>query len=276
MIMKKLFLLPLLALLACSCEAQMPIFRNQFTTNVPSAYVRGNVIFGDPLGSFGLLTTGPFTNRGTAYFEGGTTEFWDGIIVQLDSTFWGTVTASNQIHSTNFMLLTPQWDDVRIPVGALGSPSSQPGRDNFVGTIKAYAFDADADEELHFELQLPHGLATNFPVDLHIHWSAINASVGANSNVVWGLEYVWANTGGTFQSSSTTVYATNGIISPREHRLVDLLELNGYKESAVLVGRLFRDADNGSDTYPNDAYGLSLDAHYPRIQMGSFQELGDY
>lgn len=275
--MKKILLTFVLALLAVSLQAQMPVFRNQWTTNVPGAYVRGNVIIGNVLTPTFFQLNAPFTNStGNAYFGGGTTWFADGLMVEANSYFWQNLWCSNQVYSTNFQLIVPQYDDVRIPMSALGSPASQPGRENFVGTIKAFAFDADADEELHFELQLPHGIATNYPIDLHIHWSAITASVGANSNVVWGLEYVIANTLDTFPGSSTTVYLTNGIIDQYEHRAEDILEFEGYKESAVLVGRLFRDADNGSDNFPNDAYGLSLDAHYPRVRMGSFDEWGDY
>ena len=278
--MKKLFgLLALTFLLAGWSQAAMPIFRNSFTTNVPGAYVRGDIVFGSILDPTFFQVDASFTNStGNAYFGGGTTWFADGVVVEQASVFWQTITASNQVHSTNFMLLTPQWDDVRVPLGALGSPSSQPDRPNFIGTIKAYAFDAASTEELHFELQLPHGLATNFPVDLHLHWSALVDSVGANSNVVWGLEYVMCNVGAIYPAGSTTIYSTNGFNTARQQILVDLYDIpaGSYTESAVLVGRLFRDGANGSDNYPEDVYGLSLDAHYPRIQMGSFQEEGDY
>jgi hypothetical protein len=276
---KSLALLPTILLLASCSQAAMPIFRNNWTTNVPGAYVRGDIAIGSILTPTFFQLNAAFTNTtGNAYFGGGSTWFADGIIVEQPSVFWQTVVCSNQVHSTNFMLLTPQWDDVRIPLGALGSPSSQPGRPNFVGTIKAYAFDAASDEEVHFELQLPHGIATNYPVDLHLHWSAIVDSVGANSNVVWGLEYILGNVGEVFSSSSTTTYITNGFNTARTQRHSDILFLapGSYTESVLLVGRLFRQGSNGSDNYPEDAYGLSLDAHYPRIQMGSFSEDGDY
>ena len=370
--MKKTFLIFLLAFLACFANAQMPVFRNQFTTNVPGAYVRGNSTFGtggtgtytfngqlltyvDALGGvdfmvstnvygvgtplmiirngtvgFNMDSQGTYSVSASSYFANRITadnylytpavwfgetlgrprlEVWGGGIAvnpQIGTTNWFVWCSTNStpvsvvnsngwfgintntptdwvevhggIRATNFQLIVPQWDDVRIPLGALGSPSSQPNRPNFIGTIKAYAFDAAADEELHFELQIPHGIATNYPIDLHLHWSGITDSVGANSNVVWGLEYVVANVYDIFPAGSTTVYGTNGIISARENRMADILELDPgiVTESAILMGRLFRDADNGSDNYPNDAYGLSLDAHYAREKFGSFAEDGDY
>ena len=414
--MKKITLLVFVILLLASFGlAQMPIFRGQFTTNVPGAYVRGASVFGDGLGTYSFTVNNPFTNLvGNAYFGGGTSYFQDGIEVRTGgSIFHDYITVSNyqhiivdhlggvdfmistnlygvgttvplfilrngtfginmdsqptysisassywannmtadtfvyspnhwfgtlgglprlsglgvqgigmypqtgadnwwtwhdtngapvsvvhsngwfgvqtltpeapidvdgQVIATNFTLRVPQWDDVRVPMGALGSPSSQPGRPNFIGTIKAYAFDDASTEELHFELQLPHGLATNYPVDLHMHWSALVNSAGANSNVVWGLEYAYCNPFAIFPAGSTTIYITNGFNTARQQLISELFEVppGSYVESALLIGRLFREGGNASDNYPEDAYGLSLDAHYPRVQMGSVDEDGDY
>lgn len=243
-------------LLASSAGAQMPIFRNQFTTNVPGAYVRGNVDFG--------------TVANWARFNGS-------VGVGTNASV-ATVQVHGTVQSTNFLLIVPQWDDVRIPMATLSSPSSAPGRKIFVGGLTTYAFDDNADEQLDFELQVPHGISTNndWGIHIHIHWTATNA-IGANSNVVWGIEFTEANPGtGIFPATTTTMFATNGIGLIREHRTAEFAAVTNVVESSVIIGRIFRDADNAADTYVGDALGLSLDAHYPRIKMGSTLEYGDY
>lgn len=283
--MKKTFLIFLVAFLACFANAQMPVFRNQWTTNVPGAYIRGNIILGDALGTFGLLTTGPFTNRGTVYFEGGTTYFLDGIEVQLESTFQqglnigGVVWVTNTVYATNFTLTIPQWNDERIPLSALSSPSSTPGFVTLSGGLSCYGFDKASEEQLDFELQLPHGISTNtaYGIDLHLHWTGTTALTAGTSNVVWGLEWAMAKIGENYSATTITNRVTNRLNSVRYHQISDLVRItNGFGESTVIIGRLFRDGGNASDTYDGDAIGLSLDTHYPVIRLGSSNENTDY
>lgn len=433
--MKKLFLIFVLAFLACFVQAQMPIFRNQFTTNVPGAYVRGPTTFSG-LGTWwnGLTSTGLSTFVGPMYVSGpaGTSSVSIGFQALTNAEFstavgslagqhatlavhgtflgrsagqwitnaesptavganaalraynanqgtflgayaglrafdatnatmvgrsaglyasntayatfvghqagryatnapfatflgahtgpdasindaniWNSVaigynakvTSSNQfilgtgqrvgintnaptthlevhgsIRSTNFQLIKPLWDDVRIPVSSLSSPSSQPGRVTYRGGLTVYGFDDASTEQLSFELQWPHGLDTNnaYGIRIHLHWTATNAIAGANSNVVWGMEYSWANPFQAFNTTTITNLYTNGLIAPHIHCIVPMVTITNIKESGVLIGRLFREGGNGGDTFAGDALGISLDAHYPRLQMGSHGEFGDF
>lgn len=406
--MKKTFLIFLLAFLACFANAQMPVFRNMFTTNVPGAWVRGNPTFGNGSGFF--IVNQPFTNvTGNAYFGGGTTLFADGILVEQPSIFYDDVIVSNffrvqvdaaggvdfmihtndygtgtplmivrngtvgfnmdsqgsysvsassywannmsvqnwvyvpslyfkeagtprlqlygggiraypetgttnwwvwattngtpqsvvnsngwfgiktltptaelevngQAKATNFMQTVPSWDDVRIPLSTLSSPSSQPGKVTFLGGLNVYGFDDASEEQLDFQLQLPHGITTNnaYGIRLHLHWTGTAVSAAPNTNVVWGVEYAFANPITVYPATTITNRITNGLIAIRLHAIAPILTLTNVKESGVMVGRLFRDGGNGGDTYAGDALGLSLDAHFGRIKMGSDAEFGDY
>ena len=279
--MKKLFLIFVAAFMACFAQAQMPIFRNSYTTNVPGAWVRGNHTFGNALSW--VTVPGIFTNNGMAYFLGGTTYFSDGVEVDLPSTFYqtinigGPVKATNTVTASNFVQSAVSWDDLFIPMSALSSPASTPGWVTFVGGVSAYGFDKASTEQLDTVLQIPHGISTNnaHGVRIHLHWTGLTAP-GANSNVVWGIEYSWANPGGTFISPSITNRVTNGLATILQHQYVEFARVTNIIESAVFVGRIFRDGANAADTYDGDALGLSFDAHFPRIKMGSNFEYGDY
>lgn len=190
-----------------------------------------------------------------------------------------------QVHgsgiSTNWIVDPPLWDDVRISLGNLTSPSVAPGRVTVssagAATIQAYGFDAAADEALSFELQLPHGINTNnaWGIHCHVHYTGLTAP-STTSNIVWGLTYMAASPNKMFNTVPLTIYATNGLTSTTNHMLAEFPVITNLVESAIIFGTLFRDADNPADEYPADAIALSFDAHYPRRSMGSSGEYGDF
>ena len=376
--MKKTFLIFLLAFLACFTQAQMPVFRNQFTTNVPGAYVRGNSTFGtgglgsytfngqmllyvDPAGGVDFMIStnvygvgtpliilrngtwgfnadsiaGASINSGTiaatalnaanwiyaggsgvtfgtlnllprlqlygggirVYPQVGTSNYWVWATTNgtpqsvVNSNGWFGILTNNpqaELHvngdiiadNLNASLIQdpPLWDDCRIALGTLSNPSAQPGKVTFAGGLTTYGFDAASTEQLDFELQIPHGITTNnaYGLRLHLHWTGLVTPAGANTNVVWGVEYSFANPGQVFPTTTITNRATNGIITAYTHRIAVLCTVTNLKESGVIVGRIFREGGNTSDNYATDAAGLSLDGHYGRIKMGSDAEFGDY
>lgn len=191
----------------------------------------------------------------------------------------GTIISDGSLTATNMSVWPPRWDDVRIPLGALSSPASTPGRVTFRGGLTVYGFDDSSTEQLNFELQLPHGITTNtaYGIHMHIHWTCTNAIAGSASNVVWGLEYVMADPLTLFATTTITNRITNAIPAPFFHQLAEFATItNNIKESAVMIGRIFREGGNAGDDLTGDAMGLSLDAHYPRISFGSAGEYGDY
>ncbi len=168
------------------------------------------------------------------------------------------------------------WDDLRVPLSSARNPSSAPGYDAFKNGTKAWAFDKTSDEMLYFETQLPHTYKFGTKLHAHIHWAPIDT--GTNG-VVWCLEYtIQYINGGAYPASSTECVRQVGAGVAYGHQIAEIVEIPGItgSVSAVLVGRLFRDANSseakGTDDYDADAFGLSFDIHYEIDSFGSRQE----
>jgi len=166
------------------------------------------------------------------------------------------------------------WDDLRVPLTGISGPGSSgtaPGFDVFLGAVRAYAFDPTTDEELLFTSQLPHKWKEGTSIVPHIHWSPEDTNTG---NVVWSLEYTKASINGTFGATTTISVTDAGDGTAYKHQVADFaaISMTGETISTILVCRLFRDADNGSDTYTGDAFGHEIDFHYEIDQPGSVDE----
>ena len=325
-----------------SASAQMPLFRNQWTTNVPGAYVRGFVDIGtasDVMRVNGFLTNGQgiVVLDNSVRLQGGQFADYVGfadfdkyvpynagvgylmsagsLVVTIDSNndqtdrvlFFksnnnagggselmrlqengrlgiGTNDPQTLLHvhgtitGTNIIADPPVWDDVRIALGTLSNPSAQPGKVSFTGGLTVYGFDDSSTEQLDFTLQLPHGVNTNnvYGLRLHLHWTSTATPVAPNTNVVWGLEWTIANPFAAYPSVTITNRATNGLAVARNHQLAIFTKITNWVESAVIIGRIFREGGNTADNLPGDAIGLSLDGHYARRAFGSLDEFGDY
>lgn len=177
---------------------------------------------------------------------------------------------AGEMIATRFVQSQPGWDDIRIPLSSTGRPSTNPAQlITFYNNVMAWKFSGTTNESVMFELQLPHGLNTDYPGRLHIHWSNINGLV---TGVVWRVEITRAIIGGTFGAPAPYASAAQDITGPYAHMLAEIAELTNLHESEVIVGRLYRDSAVGSD---ENVFGLSLDLHYVRESLGSINETGD-
>lgn len=140
------------------------------------------------------------------------------------------------------------------------------------------AFNPDIEQEVYFELQMPHAWKEGTDLRPHVHWVPL-ISGGAGERVTWGLEYTWANIGSTF--SDTTIITNNDNIYSEDlvkdkHYITALpvISGNGKTLSSMLMCRLFRDATSNykSDTYSGYAGFLEFDLHYMVDSKGSRQE----
>lgn len=188
-------------------------------------------------------------------------------VLQHDSSrsYWtGTPTVSS------LTITQAAWDDVRIPMASVRLGASAPDYATFKGSTRVIRWNDSGEKSVEWEVQVPHGLNTNnvYGVKLHLHWTSAVATTGA----VWAVEWVAANPGAAYGNSVTNkITATNTLAY--KHTITGLLTLSNLVESAVVVGRLWRDT---TDTSTDDLYGLSLDAHYVRRQLGSAAEMGDF
>ena len=180
------------------------------------------------------------------------------------------------------------WDDLRVPVtsttlGGTKDPGFSVYKTNGSGSqgVFLYFFDNNTEEELYFTMQIPH--CYKFGTDLSPHLHMIVPSTGAAGQFVrWGLEYTIASIGDSFSNTniiysdaSTATTATSSgdsTLIADKHYLVSFPNIDGSaitSVSTMLLCRLFRDATDGTDDYPNDAGLLEFDCHFQIDTLGS-------
>lgn len=179
---------------------------------------------------------------------------------------------------TNSMRLSTSWDDLRVPVtatniGTANDPNFSQVLTNGAGSqgVYTYLFDASAEEELFFNVQLPHAWKEGTDIEPHVHWFPTSADTGT---VRWGLEYTWSSVNGAF--GNTTIIYTNDPAdgTAYKHQLADFsaISATGQTLSSMLMCRVFRDAGNVADTYTGDAGLLEIDFHHRIDSLGSLSE----
>lgn len=179
------------------------------------------------------------------------------------------------------------WDDLLVPaistkLGGSKDPGFAVFQTNGGGSqgVFLYWFDATAEEELYFIVQMPHCWKEGSTIYPHVHWVPATTSDGdpASQKVRWGLEYTWSNMGSTF-GNTTIIYGedhspSDANVVASKHYLTDIngtsgITGTGQTISSILVCRIFRDATHANDTYEHDAGLLHIDFHYEIDSLGS-------
>lgn len=178
------------------------------------------------------------------------------------------------------------WDDLRVPaestkLGGSKDPDFSVFKTNGSGSqgVFLYWFDKASEEELFFCAQIPHGYKLGTDLVAHVHWVPKDSENSVK--VCWGLEYTIRDINGVFGNTSIiygdTVVGGAANIVVDTHYMTNLspaISGAGIKGvSAMLVGRVFRDATGagGTDDYDDDAGLLEIDFHYEVDTIGSRQ-----
>lgn len=174
----------------------------------------------------------------------------------------------------------PMWNDLVIPSLSMRVPAAGgPGLSTFQGGTVMPAFDAATSEELFFCIQFPHQYVGGTTLYPFVHWSPSDAAAG---DVRWVLEYTIAQVGGDFATtSSATLDATASGVAFK-HQFIEGAAIEGRPDaasgpakdlrfSAVLAGRIYRDAPAAEDTYGSDAFLLSAGLHAMHGVPGTHQ-----
>jgi hypothetical protein len=185
----------------------------------------------------------------------------------------------------NYQLLN-RWEDVRIEPTArttgANAPTFEQWFTNGAGSRGVYLYSFDKaitaqQKEIFFTLQLPHAW-NGGAVHLHVHW--IGDTNGAAATPQWGLEYTFKNLGAVFGNTAIILGTGNeqgdASIVALKHYVTELgiltPDATNNAISAVLIGRLFRNSGNVSDTYAGKCGLLYIDAHIVMDATGSVQE----
>lgn len=174
------------------------------------------------------------------------------------------------------------WDDLRVPAAsARGGGSADPAFTAWIDTTRIWWFVHNAEKELFFNAQLPHGYKLGTNLNVHVHWvPSVNGNAG--EKVCWAIEYVIQDIGETFAASSSVVFGNqhfpaDGTLVANKHYLTDLGDIDGSglgTVSAMLAGRIFRDHDGtyATDDYDEQAGLLEIDFHIQFDSVGSWEE----
>jgi len=180
----------------------------------------------------------------------------------------------------DFTLLETYWEDVRVPLsatnrGSANAPDFAKFMDDGGGTpsqgVYTYLFNKNTEEEVYFEMQIPHAYKEGTDIEMHVHWSPMDTDTGT---VRWGLEYTVANVDGTF-GNTTLIYVNDAADgTAKKHQVASFSGISGtgLTISCMLICRLFRDAGDAADTYDEDAALHEIDAHIEVNTIGSRDE----
>lgn len=246
----------------------------------------GSIVNGGTLSNSGTITsTGTITNGGTLSSSGTINNSGT-----LNNT--GTISGSGDI-KTNGLLevstggvfsdVTGKWDDLRVPlstvrVGPVGPPDFSiflTGTGSTKG-VRAYMFDAGSEEQVFFDVQMPHPYKQGTNVIPHAHISPMTTGSGV---VRLGLEFSLSPVNGTF--SNPVIYYTTVAITGneiRKHKIANFadIDLTAYttNPSIMIKCRFFRDAASTKDTYGADIAVHEFDFHYLKDRFGTVAVAG--
>lgn len=180
-----------------------------------------------------------------------------------------------------YVLWQDAWDDLRVPFSTLNTagvkaPDYVKYADDGAGStgVYGYAFSPTAEEEVFFEVQLPHDWHEGTEIEPHLHIST-PPSTGSDGDVVFGLEYILSDVNEAWDATTTTTYVTRTIDGSADDgkQLIAGFEpdidMTGKSASAMLICRVFRDATAVEDTYPGDVFVWECDFHYRKDGLGS-------
>lgn len=180
------------------------------------------------------------------------------------------------------------WDDLRVEPNVRGTGTNNPTFEQYFTNgsgsrgVYLYSFtdesNANNEKEVFFTAQMPHSWDGG-AIYIHVHFTP-SATVNS-SDIVWGLEYTWAEPTQTFGNttlvySSTTLVPDDANITASKHYIAKFSALTPSSSqddlSSILICRLFRNSSNASDTYTNKVGLLYIDMHYQIARIGSNDE----
>lgn len=218
----------------------------------------------------------------------GDTAFVNGLI-QSKSAKLGDVIGGNftEISSDGSLRLhgtATAWDDMRVAadttkLGGNKDPGFSVFKTNGAGSrgVFIYWFDSVLEEEVYFSVQFPYAWKQGSTIYPHVHWTP-NSTGTSGQQVVWGLEYSWANINEYFHNTSIVYTSGTSVhdntLNGAKHYISSYppIDGSGKKLSSMMLCRLFRNVSDPDDDYADDAGLLEFDIHYEIDSFGSESE----
>lgn len=155
----------------------------------------------------------------------------------------------------------------------------------FRNGIYLYAFSASQMREVFASFHIDHDYALGTVLYPHMHYTVNTTSSGV---VRWGFEYTAAKghqqSSGSIFGATTTVYVNqtiNGATDQYKHFvaevvLADAIPSTNIEPDSIILMRVFRDAANAADTYPDVVFGLQTDLHYQTARFSTPNKSPDF
>ena len=110
---------------------------------------------------------------------------------------------------------------------------------------------------------------------MHLDFFVDTAPV-ADANVVWGLEYQKLSHEDNFNFGSTATLTTTEAVTtgtPANDKSIHETEnfnmtTTGWESHDIILMRIYRDADNGSDNFANDARMMHIHIEFLSNKLG--------
>lgn len=190
----------------------------------------------------------------------------------LDVSGTGTI---NKVRTADFALSDTGWEDITADLSAgKAVGANAPTWATFRNGIEAYSFSAGTMNEVWITFHVKHDYAPGTNIYPHIHWAPSTTSTGV---VRWGLEYSWAK--GHDQEAfpaSTTIYLEHTISEDKQyqHIITEVTDAQAFgsddiETDGLLLVRIFRDAADSADTFPDVVFGLTADIHFEVSQIAT-------
>lgn len=141
------------------------------------------------------------------------------------------------------------------------------------GVMDAYAFDAATMNEMWITFHPNHDIIEGSLYYPHIHWMPNTTSTGV---VAWKVDICTAkgHNQAAFNTTPVTVDLADTVTSNSQymHRIVEASTGIAMPEvDSLIMIRVYRDAADASDTFPDAVFGLTVDIHY---RKGKFATKG--
>lgn len=191
-------------------------------------------------------------------------------IAVSDNAVINDMTVTGQITTTG-----DGWEDITADLSAgKAVGANAPTWAAFRSGISAYRFHQTTMNELWVTFHITHQYRKNTDIYPHIHWAPNTTSTGT---VRWAIEYTFAK--GHDQEAfpaSTTIYLEHTIASNKQyqHIITETSEAAAFgagdiEIDGLLLCRIFRDAGNAADTFPDPVFALTADIHFEVGQITS-------
>ena len=165
------------------------------------------------------------------------------------------------------------WDDITSDLAAgkavgVNAPTWTTFRDG----IEAYSFDDSAMNEIWITFHIKHDYSEATNVYPHVHWSPDTTSTGV---VRWGFEYTHqkGHDQGAF-GATTTIYVNHEITSNKQYQHIiseisDADSFDAFEADTLVLVRVFRDAADSADTFPDPVFAFTSDIHFQVEQQST-------